>query len=87
MLACWMTRRGQPALPLTGQTNGREIVVVAAAGGLPGVDLVECVLPKIEQQGAGADRMTLRTRRLGLVRKLKRQGWVLDACCMGKKIK
>ena len=82
-----MTRRGQPALPLTGQTNGREIVVVAAAGGLPGVDLVECVLPKIEQQGAGADRMTLRTRRLGLVWKLKRQGWVLDACCMGKKIK
>ena len=74
------------ALRMDQHDNGREIVVVAAAGGLPGVDLVASVLPNIEKQGAGADRMTLRTRRPGLVRKLKKQGWVVDAYCMGKKI-
>ena len=78
---------GRYALRTVDHANGREIVVVAAAGGLPGVDLVASVLPNIEKQGAGADRMTLRTRRPGLVRKLKKQGWVLDAYCMGKKIK
>lgn len=77
------------ALRTVEHANGREIVVVAAAGGLPGVDLVASVLPNIEQQGAGAgaDRLTMRTRRPGLVRKLKKQGWVLDAYCMGKNIK
>ena len=67
--------------------NGSEIVIVAAAGGLPGVDLVASLVPTIERQGAIADRMTMRTRRPGLVRKMKKQGWVLDAYCMGKKIK
>lgn len=77
------------ALRTVDYANGREIVVVAAAGGLPGVDLVASVLPNIEQQGAGAgaDRLTMRTRRPGLVRKLKKQGWVLDAYCMGKNLK
>ena len=67
--------------------NGSEIVIVAAAGGLPGVDLVASLVPTIERQGAIADRMTMRTRRPGLVRKMKKQGWVLDAYCMGKTIK
>lgn len=77
------------ALRTVDHANGREIIVVAAAGGFPGVDLVASVLPNIEQQsaGAGADRLTMRTRRPGLVRKLKKQGWVLDAYCMGKNIK
>ena len=80
---------GRYALRTVDHANGREIVVVAAAGGLPGVDLVASVSPNIEQQGviAGADRLTMRTRRPGLVRKLKKQGWVLDAYCMGKNIK
>ena len=67
--------------------NGSEIVIVAAAGGLPGVDLVASLVPTIERQGAIADRMTMRTRRPGLVRKMKKQGWVLDAYCMGKNLK
>ena len=67
--------------------NGSEIVIVAAAGGLPGVDLVASLVPTIERQGAIADRMTMRTRRPGLVRKMKKQGWVLDAYCLGKTIK
>lgn len=77
------------ALRTVDHANGCEIVVVAAAGGLPGVDLVASVAPNIEQQGAiaGADRLTMRTRRPGLVRKLKKQGWVLDAYCMGKNLK
>ncbi len=80
---------GRYALRTVDHANGREMIIVAAAGGLPGVDLVASVLPNIEQQGVsvGADRLTMRTRRPGLVRKLKKQGWVLDAYCMGKKIK
>ncbi|WP_300758480.1 hypothetical protein [Janthinobacterium sp.] len=77
------------ALRLDRHENGVEMVVVAAAGGVSGVDLTASVVPTIETQGkgAGADRVTLRTRRAGLVRKLKKQGWVLDAYCMGKTIK
>lgn len=80
---------GRYALRTVDHANGREIVVVAAAGGMPGVDLVASVSPNIERQGAiaGADRLTMRTRRPGLVRKLKKQGWVLDAYCMGKNLK
>lgn len=74
------------ALRLEQHANGVELVVVAAAGGASGVDLTASILPTIEKQGrqAGAHRVTLRTRRPGLVRKLKKQGWVLDAYCMGK---
>ena len=76
------------ALRLDQHANGVELVVVAAAGGASGVDLTASIVPTIETQGrqAGAHRVTLRTRRPGLVRKLKKQGWVLDAYCMGKKI-
>lgn len=77
------------ALRLDQHTNGVEMVVVAAAGGASGLDLTASIVPTIERQGqgAGADRVTLRTRRPGLVKKLKKQGWVLDAYCMGKPIK
>lgn len=76
------------ALRLEQHANGVELVVVAAAGGASGVDLTASIVPTIETQGrqAGAHRVTLRTRRPGLVRKLKKQGWVLDAYCMGKNI-
>jgi len=76
------------ALRVEQHANGVELVVVAAAGGASGVDLTASILPTIEKQGhqAGAHRVTLRTRRPGLVRKLRKQGWVLDAYCMGKTI-
>lgn len=88
-VVCCGTVVARYALRTVDHANGREIVVVAAAGGLPGVDLVASVSPNIERQGAiaGADRLTMRTRRPGLVRKLKKQGWVLDAYCMGKNLK
>lgn len=38
------------ALRMDQHDNGREIVVVAATGSLPGVDLVASVLPNIERQ-------------------------------------
>ena len=75
------------ALSIEQHENGAELVIVAAAGGVRGVDLVASVLPHIETQGPGAKRVTLTTRRRGLVRKLLKQGWVLDAYSMGKNLR
>ena len=75
------------ALRIEQYAKGAELVIVAAAGGVRGVDLVASVLPHVETQGPGAERITLRTRRRGLVRKLLKQGWALDAYCMGKRLK
>lgn len=78
---------GRYALRMREWANGHELAIVAAAGTLPGFDLVATVLPFVETQGRGADRVTVRTRRRGLVRKLQKQGWSLDAYCMGKSLK
>lgn len=75
------------ALRVEQYANGAELVIVAAAGGIRGVDLVASVLPHIETQGPGAERITLTTRRRGLVRKLLKQGWALDAYSMGKNLR
>lgn len=78
---------GRYALRMREWANGHELAIVAAAGALPGFDLVATVLPFVEAQGQGAERVTVRTRRRGLVRKLQKQGWSLDAYCMGKSLK
>lgn len=75
------------ALKTVRRENGVEVFVVAAAGHLAGVDLVAALGPYIEQQCAGADRLTINTRRRGLVKKMMRQGWTLDSFVMRKKIK
>lgn len=74
------------ALKTMHRAHGSEVFIVAAAGGLPGVDLVEGMVPYIAQQCQGADRLTINTRRRGLVKKLARQGWTLDSYVMRKKI-
>lgn len=74
------------ALKQVDRVNGTEIFIVGAAGGIPGFDLVASITPAIEQQCAAADCMTINTRRKGLVKKLVKQGWTLDAFVMRKKI-
>lgn len=75
------------ALQQVERAQGVEVFIVAAAGGVPGVDLVQVITPYIEQQCATADRLTINTRRRGLVKKLTAQGWTLDSYVMRKKIK
>lgn len=74
------------ALEQVNQPKGVEVFIVGAAGNLPGVDLVEALVPYIAQQCAGVDCLTINTRRKGLVRKLEKQGWELSAYVMRKKL-
>ncbi|MES2367200.1 MAG: hypothetical protein V4563_15085 [Pseudomonadota bacterium] len=74
------------ALRQVARAKGVEVFVVAAAGGLKGVDLVAAIGPYIERQCATADRLTINTRRPGLVRKMQAQGWTLDSYVMRKKL-
>lgn len=67
--------------------HGVEAYVMAAAGGLPGVDLIRTLEPTIALHCQAADRMKFATRRRGLVKKMVRQGWVIDSYVLGKKIK
>lgn len=65
-------------------SGGREGVIVAAAGRLPGVDLVEAILPTIEGEFNGVDCYRFATARTGLVRKMKRQGYQITHVVMRK---
>ena len=57
-------------------TGGCEGVIIAAAGRAPGVDLVEQVLPQLESLFDGVKSYRVTTARAGLVKKLKRAGWL-----------
>lgn len=67
--------------------HGVEAYVIAAAGSLPGVDLIRTLEPHIVQHCQAADRLKFSTRRRGLIKKMIRQGWVIDSYVLGKKIK
>lgn len=54
---------------------GSEGVIVAAAGGEPGVDLTRDVLPAVEQLFSGVRAIRIHTARPGLMKKLARQGY------------
>lgn len=53
----------------------------AGAGHLPGVDLTREVLPLIERQAqaAGCSEIGITTKRRGLIAKLQRAGWRIEA--------
>lgn len=74
------------ALKQVDRARGSEVFIVAAAGHAPGFDLVQSVEPVIAAQCAAVDCLTINTRRKGLVKKLSKQGWTLDAFVMRKKI-
>ena len=74
------------ALEQVQRDKGVEVFVVALAGSLPGVDLIAALDPYITDQCGAADCLTINTRRPGLVKKLRRQGWELSSYVMRKKL-
>lgn len=60
--------------------------ITAAGGDAPGVDLVRSVLPVMERQARamGCAQMAVTTRRAGLVRKLKKNGFEQSAVTLRK---
>ncbi|EIJ47586.1 hypothetical protein GWL_18270 [Herbaspirillum sp. GW103] len=74
------------ALKQVDRARGTEVFIVAAAGHAPGFDLVQSIEPVIAAQCAEVDSIVINTRRRGLVKKLSKQGWTLDAFVMRKKI-
>lgn len=78
---------GRYALKAVTRAKGTEVFVIAATGRVKGVDLLASVFPAIEQQCQGADRVTVNTRRRGMVKKLLAMGWTLDSFVLRKKIK
>lgn len=67
--------------------NGRELVVRVAHQLAKRGDLTETVLPEIVRRfGGGCQSVSMRTRRAGLVAKLKRAGFSEAATIMRKKI-
>lgn len=62
--------------------------ITAAGGGANGVDLVRSVLPVMERQAKalGCQQMAITTKRRGLMRKLKKQGFAESAVTMRKEL-
>lgn len=77
---------GRYALQQVERAKGVEVFMVAAAGSVPGVDLIEALEPFVVRQCERADRLTINTRRRGLVKKLLSRGWTLDSYVMRKKL-
>lgn len=54
--------------------DGDECVIVAAAGGLPGINLLDVILPHIEAT-CGARWVRIHSHRKGMMRQLQRHGY------------
>ena len=66
--------------------DGPEGVIMAAAGGLQGVDLTASVLPAIEKQFVGCVAVRIHTARAGLAKKLAAQGYGAGEIVLRKKL-
>lgn len=77
---------GAYALQILEHAAGPVAWIKAAGGRLPGGDLTASLLPAIEAQLAlyGVRCMAIQTRRLGLVKKLARQGYFSSGVTMRK---
>lgn len=60
--------------------------VQAAAGSAPGVDLTRELMPRIERQAKeqGAGQVAITTRRRGLIKKLRAQGYTVTGVTLRK---
>ena len=77
---------GRYALKKLQRAHGFEVFVVAAAGRVPGADLIASIEPFVARQCADADRLTVTTKRRGLVKKLMAKGWTLDSFVLRKNL-
>lgn len=75
-------------LQMAWHDNARVAWVMAAGGHNPRIDITATVTPAIEAQARawGATEVALNTRRPGLIRKMKKQGFVVTSVTMRKKI-
>lgn len=75
-------------LSLQDHAAARVCWVRAAGGHLPGVDLTAAMLPAIERQARthGAGQVAITTRRGGLIKKLKAQGYKITGVTLRKAI-
>jgi hypothetical protein len=72
-----VTEDGVPTFGMVMEPSGRELVVTAAGGRSRNFDLTRAGFAIAEVQGAGFDAIRFQTRRLGLVRKAVRLGYVV----------
>lgn len=66
--------------------GGAVTWITAAAGNRPGLDLTRSAIPAIEQQAkdANTQQVAITTRRPGLIRKLKKQGYAITGVTLRK---
>lgn len=80
------SHEGRDVLALLLRRDGDELVIVAAAGALPGVNLLDVVLPHIEA-ASGARWVRIHTQRRGMGRQLARHGYKAAEVVYRKEIK
>lgn len=79
---------GAYVLAMRDHAMARVCWVMAAGGAVRGLDLTGAVLPCVERQarGQGAGEVAITTRRRGLIRKLKKQGYSVTGVTLRKKV-
>lgn len=72
----------------TGMHGVKNLQIVAAAGGAPGIDMAGAMIEAIEKQAqlVGADWVSFQTARLGLVRKMIRHAYGIHGVVMRKRV-
>lgn len=77
------------AIKVVNHENERVAWVMAAGGGMRGVDLTATVLPAIEYQAQqlNAGQIAITTRRRGLIHKLSAMGYTVAGITLRKNIK
>lgn len=79
-------RVGFYVLRIDKNASGFEGVIVAGAGSLRGVDLVELVVPAMEKQFMGCASVRVHTARPGLAKKLAGMGYGAGEIVLRKKL-
>lgn len=76
------------AMGIVNHEAARVAWIKAAAGAVPGADLTAQVLPFVERQakGEGAAQVAITTRRRGLIKKLKAQGYAVTGVTLRKNV-
>lgn len=74
-------------LTMRDHAAARVCWVQAAGGGAPGLDLTRELMPRIEKQAKeqGAGQVAITTRRRGLIKKLRAQGYTVTGVTLRKK--
>jgi len=73
-------------LAMRDHAAARVCWVQAAGGGAPGLDLTRELMPRIERQAKeqGAGQVAITTRRRGLIKKLRAQGYTVTGVTLRK---